>query len=762
MNDSSTSPDSASNQPFAVAEPEIHLLDYLNVIRRYWKLTALVALVVFGSAAFYAFSKQPIYEATTTLEIQRSSQGGVLELSIEPDVSLAVDIEILQSRTMAERVVRRLNLHWGELKRSQGLTLQLRQLSLPDDLQEVNLVLAGANRLNVIDANGRILASPRVGIPYQGSDLSIWVEQVKGQPGDSLVLGRFPITGMVQKIRDSINIREQGKNTNILQLSARSDDPVFARDVVNTLAKVYSEQSVNQKSREAGKTVTFIDSQLDSLKTVLDKSEKELQEYKIESGITSLGPEGAGLVERLVLLEQENGALEIRIKRLTALIDELRGALAEGRVYLVPSLDFIPATDEMVREVSRLISEKNVLLDELTESHPAVVEIDQQIRQLQETLLGTCLSTLDSLTAQAEDFKAAIAEIEVELKKIPGVELELANRLRDNQVNAQLYTYLLQKQQEARISQAATTSNVSIIDPAFVPEYPVAPNKKKVLLLGAILGLMLGVGSAFLRDYFDQTVKNGEQAKQLLDLPLLGVIPRIDVDGGDDAQRMLFTRLQPKSPPVEAFRALRTNLNFVTARKKKVVLITSTLPDEGKSTISVNLALVLAQAGSKVLLVGCDMRRPSLGEAFRISGGPGLSDHLTGEKVRFLHANVEGCLDFVSAGTIPPNPAELLESENMTRFLTKAREKYDYVLLDAPPVLPVTDAQILAQKSDLVLLVIEPCRIPVKALQQVRETLNAVKAPLGGIALNDKSGKGFRYHNEYNYYGHKFYGGYYG
>ncbi len=358
-----------------------------------------------------------------------------------------------------------------------------------------------------------------------------------------------------------------------------------------------------------------------------------------------------------------------------------------------------------------------------------------------------------------------MADSEKKLEQVPQEELELARMTRANKVNADLYTYLLQRQQETRIAEASSTSNIEIIDRALTPTSPIRPNKRKNLALGLILGLMLGVGLTFLLDYMDQTIKTSEDVQEKLGLNVFGIIPRIPF-ADEDAKlpsKRLVTNLEPKSPVVEAFRALRTNLNYLTAKEKhKVILITSSLPSEGKSTVAGNLAVVLSQTGSRVLLVGCDLRRPSLYEMFGQQNVPGLVDMLTHDTRDTLRQLASPRLDLMTAGTVPPNPAEMLDSDRFRKFITIVRQRYDYVVLDAPPVLPVTDAQILTPMVDINLVVMEPCRVPEKAARQMVETLRAVDAKISGVILNDKTGRGFKYYGNYAYYGNKYYRGYYG
>ena len=310
------------------------------------------------------------------------------------------------------------------------------------------------------------------------------------------------------------------------------------------------------------------------------------------------------------------------------------GAIRNGASYSPSALDTVPLSRDLAGRLADLEAQKKTLLEDFTPAHPAVIAAQQDIRKAEEALLAVYQSGLKDLEISQQDLAQTTAGYDKQLAGLPEAELELAKRTRVNQVNADLYTFLLQKQQEARIAQASTLSNVHIIDPAYTPTAPIKPNKKKNLLLGLVLGLMAGIGLAFLLDYLDDTVKDADDVKHRLGLPVLGIIPRIPTPSGaaDDPAAMLIRNLEPKSPPVEAFRALRTGIHFATAarEKRKILLVTSSLPDEGKTTVSANLALVLAQTGSRVLLVGCDLRRPGLHDMFHTPKTPGLSDLLTG------------------------------------------------------------------------------------------------------------------------------------
>lgn len=756
----------ANHVPLPVEEG-VHLRDYLNLLRRRWKILLLVFLLVLGGVALKTYLTKPVYEASLTLEIQKNQKGGILkELGVDNDSSLSADIEILRSRSMAERVVQMLNLDWSvdPEQSSPGLVFQLQEISAGPTVDRLQVELTGADRFRVRDQDGRLLGETGNDQPLAAGDVRLTGAVLTGKAGQRLVLLRTSPVEVAEDLMRRIHAVEMGKGTNILSLSYEDTDPIRARDVVNALASAYQRQSVTAKTREAGKTVQFINQQIANVKSTLNRTEQDLQEYKVQSGLVTLGPEGQSLVERLVNLEEQKAELALKRKRLQFAIDEVQQALATGGPYTPTIIESVPFSADSAGKLAQLEADRKSLLADFTEAHPAVQNIQQQIHKLQEALLTAYRSGQQDLKLEEDDLKETIAGYDRQLAGIPKAEQELAKRARVNKVNAELYTFLLQKQQEAKIAEASTLSGVEIIDPAFTPKVPIKPNTKKNLALGLILGLMLGCGAAFFLEYLDDTINDAEKVQSELGLPVIGIIPRIDPQGppGNPA-RMLVTQLPPKSASVEACRALRTGIHFATARSsRKVLLVTSSLPGEGKSTVSANLALVLAQTGSRVLLVGCDLRRPSLFAMFNIPKEPGLSDLMVDDVKDYLHHIPDLPLDLICSGRVPPNPAELLGSSRMKRFIEYARERYDYVVLDAPPVLPVTDSQILAELADEVLVVLEPCRIPRKAAQRTVEALRHAEANLIGVALNDKAGKGFRYYGNYAYYGHKSYGGYYG
>jgi non-specific protein-tyrosine kinase len=303
-----------------------------------------------------------------------------------------------------------------------------------------------------------------------------------------------------------------------------------------------------------------------------------------------------------------------------------------------------------------------------------------------------------------------------------------------------------------------------VVEPARVPTVPVRPKTVQNTLLAAVVGMMLGVGLVFLIEYLDDSIRSPEQITGLLRVPVIGVIARMN--GGshnENGNRSLIAVKQPRSPVVEAFRALRTNIQFTSVdRPVRSLLVTSAVPVEGKSTVSANLAVVMAQAGLRVLLVDCDLRRPSVHKLFDQTNRVGLTDMMLQASAQWDSAaqpTQTANLSILSSGSLPPNPAELLGSERLRQLLDRLRSNYDMVILDSPPMLPITDATVLARVVDGVLLVVDTGVTRVGAVLQSKELLERVGGRLIGVVMN-KVAKGVGgYSHYYHYYDQYDYGG---
>jgi len=738
--------------------PDVHIRDYIDVLQRRRKTFLAAFLAVLLGVAAHTFTMKPVYEAGATLHVRdekaRNDLANVLPIDVKNSVE--AELEILKSRTNAEEVVKRLQLDWQVTKKSPGIQFKLLEFSSSAEDPAYQVTLTGPESFQVEDTRGTVVARGNSGGPVHNGGLNLLIGNLKGKTSDSFRLTLLPYNGAVNQLRAGIEASETKRMTNVIRLTYHDTDPKKARDVVNTLVQVYLNRNVASKSQEASKTQEFIEDQLKGVRTDLDESEKSLQSFKSASTTVQLDAEAKSLILKMSEVETARAEATLRKKQVEFALASLKEDLAKGNTYSPSVMRDDPLIAGMATKLAELEVQKKALLTEFTEEHPSVRTIRPQIDEMHRKVQATYETSFNNLAKQEASLFQESGKQEERIRNLPEKERNLAGLMRHSKVNADIYSFLLQKHEESKIAKASTISNIDIIDPAIFPDKPVKPKKAMNLALGVIIGLVLGIGLAFFQDYLDDTIKDPDSAKRELGWPLLAAIPFIPRKdkGKGGIQETLVSHHDPKSPVAEAFRSLRTGIHFsAITRNRQVLLVTSTFPGEGKTTIVSNLATMLSQTGARVLLLDCDLRKPSLHDIFGHDKAPGLTELLAGDTdidAAIRKTGIPG-FDMISAGTVPPNPAELLGSDNMRSLLKSLRAMYEHILIDAPPTLAVTDAPFLTSMSDIVVVVVEAGRVPVKAAQRMRETLETVGAPVAGIVMNDKDEASYRRYGSYGY-----------
>jgi tyrosine-protein kinase Etk/Wzc len=736
---------------------EVHLFDYVNVIVRRRRTFLLAFMAIFFGVALYTFTMKPVFEASATISIKddKGKNGVTGELTmLASNNSVDTEIELIKSRSNAEQVIKQLHLNWQITNRSDGLTFRIMDFNSPPRMASCLIEMTGPDSYQVRDIDKNIIGSGKTGQLMQAKGVSLLLAELRGKVGDSCQLTLSPLYDKAESLRMAIKAAEVGNKTNVIRISYKDTDPVKARDVVNSLVQSHLDKSVGLKSQEASRTVEFVEEQLKGVRQELDTAEGNLQGYKSASGLMNLDSEAVQLITKISDTEKERAGVILQKKQMEFALASLKEAARKGTTYSPTALQSDPMVAGMATKLAELEVQKSAYLNEFIRK-----DIHDQIDELQQKIRSTYETSFQHFSRQELEITRRLADYEGSLKKLPAAERDLARLMRVSKVNSDMFTFLLQKHEESRIAKASTISNINIVDPAITPSQPVKPQKQKNLILGLLIGTMLGVGLAFFQEYLDDTIKDAEHAKRATGFPLLAIIPFIQNKPVKDelaGSGTLITQREPKSQVAEAFRALRTGLHFsAIKRDKKVLLLTSTFPGEGKSTICANLANTLAQTGARVLMIDCDLRRSYLHTMMGHNKVPGLTELLT-EDITFqvaCHDTGISGVDLITAGTTPPNPSELLGSEAMRRFLELHRDSYDHIIIDAPPVLAVTDAPVLTAMSDMVLVVMEAGRVPLKAAQRMREMLATIQAPVAGLVVNDKTGSG----ESYGYYGGSYY-----
>ena len=595
----------------------------------------------------------------------------------------------------------------------------------------------------------------------------------------------------VQRLKKIVEAEPQ-EGTNIINIQVVSENAVEAAKIANAFAGAYRAYNIREKNKKTFETKAFIEEQLGVTSDKLRLAEQELQAFKEANGLIALDAQTQNTLNKLYSIESDYEKTKQERVEIETHLSNIRSG--KGRASLLKANGF--ATPEgsplhsLKAQLSELSIKRQTLLINLTTKHPQVREMDDQIRAVITEISRELKSLLNSYKSREEDLLQRLEAVRKENLTLPEKGLHLIRLKREVDLQESLYSQLKGKYQETLIQESGRVEEVAIVKPAVVPEKPFnIPSKLVIVITGLALGLIVGIVLAFMAELLDTSIGSIEDVEDLLGVPVLGLIPHLWPDpkgkkGKNQAElhssrenRMkdLITHFDPQSTGAEAFRGLRTNLQFLRLEKQgKLFLITSSFIQEGKTFNTVNLALSLAQAGNKILLVDGDLRRPLVHKVFGLNREPGITDvvlgnYQWGEVTNTISDLMLGDfkiddilltpgmdnLHILTAGVLPPNPTEILNSSRFQQFLHEARAQYDFIFIDSPPVLPVADPAELAPLVDGVFLVYTVGRIGRGVLKRAKSTLDNVEANILGVIMNrvkaDAGPEYLQYHNQYYY-----------
>jgi capsular exopolysaccharide synthesis family protein len=591
---------------------------------------------------------------------------------------------------------------------------------------------------------------------------------------------------VIQRLKSLITA-EQEAGTNIINIQVISPNPRESELVANSVAKAYRQYNIQEKNRKTIETKAFIEKQLQLTSKNLKGAEHELQVFKEGYALVAIDEQTKNLLTRIHLAESEHGKIRLKRRQVASQLRMVKKMNIEAPDNLLGALFVADANSPVFglkEKLSDSLLKRQTLLIHLTEKHPQVIEIDDQIQAVIQEAQKELTAQLQGLKTQEANILLSLHQLKKENQTIPEKALHLVRLQREVDLQATLYSQLKTKHQETLIQESGQVEEVSIVRPAVLPDSPFnIPSKLIIVVTGTVMGLILGVVLAFGVEVFDTSMGTIEDVEESLQVPVLGIIPYLGKEDKTDKgvteslrARDLIAHYDPKSLAAEAFRSLRTNLQFMSLEiKGKSFLVTSSFVQEGKTLNVVNLALSVAQTGDKVLLIEADLRKPLIHKNFGLSKEPGLTDYVLGnydweevinnisdvmlgdfEMDEILRTPGLDNLHILTAGTRPPNPTEILSSERYREFLKEVRQQYDYIFIDAPPILPVADATEIAPLVDGVVMVYTVGRIGRGVLKRAKSTLDNVDAKVLGVILNNVKPEGgpdyFRYHAQH-YYG---------
>ena len=719
----------------ATTAQDSFLRDYFRVlIKRVWVVLGTL-LIVFGATLIATLRSTPIYDAKGSIAINKTDpmlsnlRDGNNSVDYYDPTDLDTEVRILQSDLLALQVIKELNLdrlpEFGGHGMRPSSSLELTTDAIqPDSARATEL-------LGAFKGNLRVLLVP---------------------------------------------------NTRILEIHFRSPNKELAARVVNTLANTYIEQNFKTRFESTMQASDWLSRQLVDLQMKVETSQQKLVRYQKEHNILGIDEKQNITTQKLDELNKELTAAESdrmekeSLYRLAEAGDAesaasvAGAATGSGKSSAASSglLDKLEAQKADLKvQAAQLGTQFGPAYPKIAQINNQITEIDTQVqlemKKVTARLRGDYMASLH----RENMLRAALEDQKQQDNKLNESAIEYSLLKRDFETNRTLYEGLLQKLKEAGVTAGLRSNNIREVDIARTPGAPAEPNIPRNLVFAFALGLSSGIGLAFLLEGLDNTVRTPEQAQAISGLPSLGMIPLGSKIGAEAGAKQglvvasskepveLITQARPQSQMAESYRALRTSLLLTSlGAPPKIILITSALPREGKTTTSVNTAIVLAQKGTRVLLIDADLRRPSIHKALGMGPRVGLSNVLTGgatSQQATVRSPILPNLFILPAGTPPPNPAELMASQQMFDLLAELREQYDHIVIDTPPTLSVTDAVVLSTRSDAVVLVIRSSQTTKPALRRTRDILTQVNARVAGVLLNavNLNSPDYSYYYEY-------------
>ncbi len=754
-------------RPYGDVEPEHfggapHLSDYWQVVsRRLWLV--LVVFTVTAATSIWAVSRQRVfYQGSMTLQVndplerQRGLVGGSrvsgMDIFVDPIES---EIQVLRSSAIGTVVVDSLGLRLRRVPSSEPRSELARNIYVAAQAPNGRYQLAyepDGREAVLRKADGTTLGSAFVGARLDAGLVSF---DLQAPPTESRTydLEIVPGQAVLGEVAFSAAPRE---STNIIDVSVVHADPTLVAPILNQAGRALREKGAERVRKSARADIDFINERLDSAQSQLSRSMDAIRDFKKTQAFTNLSARERSLVDRSETLARQVEGVNGQRKVLSNLVTTLRGRglneidlsgllaqLPEGSAPQVRSLASSIQSEQT--EERRLITE-----DRKSPGHPQVVAVRAEIKELGDQLADAANASLQVIESRLQELSIDQTNLRVEQRQFPDLEGQLQALEAQRTLDRDSYQYLLSQLYQAQITEAAASPYVEILDPA-VGASQIQGRGRINVFLGALLGLILGVGAAFFLEYLDRTVRTSSDVESLLGVPVLGVIPRLRrieeaADGGGPGGGRglpLIVAMDPLDPAAEAYRNLRMNLMFMSTEDAPIrtVLFSSPGPSEGKSTTAINFAVMLAQQGQRVLVVDADLRRPSLHRALDVLREPGLTNLLIGDTdVReAVRPSVLPHLDFLPSGPFPPNPSDLLNSKAMGRLLESFEGRYDQIVIDSPPVLAVTDAAVLAAHTDGVVLVLRSGETEQRTAERSVEQLRRLGVRVFGAVLNEVS-----------------------
>ncbi|MCL6216765.1 GumC family protein [Zunongwangia pacifica] len=769
-------------------EEEINIREELEKYLKYWPWFVMSAGIALILAFFYLKLATPIYSTTASIIIKDEDTKSPATSGLSSFADLGVleglktssienEIGLLESKRMMTKTIKSLDLNIQYYYSDFLITKELYKNN-PFKVSILSLNDEDLNKAVENEINFFTIKENKEGFEIYSENID---KKLKGKFGDPLNIGFADIvirknTNYIQPEKDSgefsfkisnlenivavykskLKVALVDDNSTLIDLSLDDHIPAKAQDILDQLIVEYNKEAIIDKNLVASNTAEFIDERLKVINSELDSVEINKEEFKEDKKLTDIKAESEIFLNNASDFKKERQRVTTQSQLAKAMLDFLQKGDNSDLLPMNLGIEG-EGVNQQISDYNELVLQRNRILESSTEKNPVIKNLDRQINQTRSVVTQSLQRLKSNLDISLNELENESELIQSRISDVPSMERTYRGIDRQQQIKEALYLFLLQKREENSLSLAVTAPKAKIVDNAYTNVNPVAPKSKLVLLGGLVIGLLIPFGIIYGKNLLNNKVKNrGDLERKAKQIPIVGEIPRID-----KKENHLITEAD-RSVLAESFRIAITNMQYLlinkTDKQKGIkMLVTSTVKGEGKTFTSINLALTLANMGKKVIVVGADLRNPQL-QRYDVGSRKhlGVSDYLINEDLQ-LNNLIEQTkfnknLDFLTSGSIPPNPSELLRHRRLGEMLGMLEEQYDYIILDTAPCMLVADTFLISQYADITLYVVRASYTEKALLQFPIDSKEAGKLHDISFVLNDVDTANFGYYgNKYGY-----------
>ncbi|MFK8303024.1 GumC family protein [Capnocytophaga stomatis] len=728
-----------------------------------WKWFVAGGFLALLAAFLYLRYATPLYKASTIIMLKDDNKGGTVnEFSILSDLDIGVkdnvenEVEVLRSRTLSEKAVKKLNLNISyfplgktkpDLYNESPVNITIDKLSEAFEKETpLDLEIKGLNDIayNIYN-DGKLLGKYNYGEPVKNEIGQFVVNKSEkhfSKPDYGLSVKVEGLEGAAQAYRRVLNVNLMGKNTSVLELSSTNSNKEKAKDYLNTLVDIYNSDAIADRRFISENTSDFLTQRLDILTKEIDAVEKTTEKFKKDNQVTDIVSEANLYTQNTSEFEKRYIDINTRVELIDNVIKGFIDTETTGKTF--PMLDALtadPALSAAINEHNKLVLSRNESAVNAGPENFRIKQMDEQIKSLKKAIKENLVLLKSNLNIQKSDISRQQRVLSGRVSSVPTLEREFREITRQQGVKDALYLYLLEKREEAEISTVALAPNAKVIDRAFSSNIPVSPKKMIIYLAALVLGLAIPFIIIYLSTLFDNKIKSKSDIEKYLSAPYLGDVPRTKSD-----EKII--KANSNSEFAEALRIIRTNMDFVLGNiaenRSKSIFVTSSLPKEGKTFMAMNLAGTFALSGKKTLLVEMDIRNPKIGQYLKLPS-QGLTNYLASGDID-INSVIVKVPDFkelyvIPAKVVPPNPAELLMNPKVTEMFDYLKTKFDYIIVDTAPVNLVADTLLTAKNADAFVYVVRENQTTKEMLQKAQKLHKENKLPNMCVLLNDTTAK---------------------